>query len=313
MAEIRTGWTDAEKRDLEVAKLLADTRKSEIERDRLEYAAEQERASAEIRRAKERQDLRKAEADADKSERERDRLVAEAEELSARRRKAATEQAKLDLDARNARWSPWFETAKAIVPALSIVASVLLAMATLDAQHVKDSRQRDLEQAIAVTKQVSEFNVQMSNPDGKVKQIAVGAVRSLGGHAVPTLLANLDVDQATQVHSAIAAAVADISTDPKVREQVLAALLDSIKSVSLRRLGRDKSVDSPNLARYLILWNEAIGRFKEVDPIGAKPWSDRADQLLAGLKAQIARRAAQDRVQDIIKDIDAAYKQELPQ
>jgi hypothetical protein len=219
-------------------------------------------------------------------------------ELQKLRRDAANEQEKSDLEmrklreeTRNARRSQYFEFLKVTVPALSIVATVAVAAHSLGYQREKD-------RTVEVSKQLVHFQEQIATADPKKQRNAIDAVRSLRRDAIPSLVANLDVNHNHEILMAIHAAVLELNEDPALQRTILRELLSAIKYVTLR----------PNLAHlhyYQALWVECLRQYKKDQELFRHAVAS-ADQLATDLEREISSKKWNE---DTVKSVTAAITQ----
>jgi hypothetical protein len=252
------------KESIELSKLVA-------ERDKLVLEVEQLRAAA----------LTRDELQT-KYKNETKRAALDLKEL---RRKAASaretgelELTKLRNDSRDAKWSQYFEFGKVLVPAISIFVTGMLAVNSLGYQREKD-------RVVDISKQLEGFQNQIVANDSLKQRNAIAAIRSLRGNAVPSLLANLDLDHDAEILNALHFAVLQLNEDATLRELILRELLASIKDVTLRH-------DIPHLRDvYLKLWEACLSQYKSDAKILSQAHSsgDRlADELSHHIQVTIA-------------------------
>ena len=161
----------------------------------------------------------------------------------------------VEVEAKNARLSQYFEIGKVIIPALSIFGSVWIATRNLQYQHDKD-------RATAVSEQLVHFQeniTSMKDAASNYKQRnAIAAVRALREDAIPSLLANIDLSYPEEIIRALQQAILKLNEDPYLRSKVLEELLSSIKYTGLRH-------DIPRLQDFVSLWGECINQYKRTD------------------------------------------------
>ena len=287
---------DQVKSKLELRKLAAEAEKSELERDQLRDGVSKTVENASFDQAA--LERRKLEAETEKSELERDQLRAEYHDENAMRNKVVRQEAdKLRLDIQNARLSPLLEIAKAIIPAVSIIVSIYLAGKSLEYQ-------RDKDQAAAISQQLASFNKEMmpskdapagselkalfDEPRHKAQQkVAIAALRSLGKHAIPSLVANLSIEEySTDAHSSLQTAILELYAIAELRPAILQELVSSIRSAARRKSASSNELD-PALARYLKLTRECLRQIENSDAALFREWWPRATALLADIRQHL--------------------------
>ena len=249
------------------------------------------------------QELRKLAAEAGKAELERDRLRIELNDRSANTANDTTkrrqEAEKLALDIRNAQRTPNIEIAKAVVPALGLVVSVVIGLLTLSVQREKD-------QAAARATQLSTFSKDMTEPSPAKQKIAVAGVVSIGPEAVPVLVATIDTVQDYSVKAALHAAVLSLYKDANSRPAILQEVSNWVRLVAERRLELGQ-VDATNLEEYLKLLRQCLNQIPANDH-QLHEWPARSELLVNSLKENINKRALDNIKTDVIKRIDAAFQ-----
>jgi hypothetical protein len=201
------------------------------------------------------------------------------------------EMRKLRDETKNARWSQYFELGKGVVPALSIIASVAIAANSIEYQ-------RDKDRSVDVSKQLVHFQDQITVRDVIKQRNAIAAVRALRKDAIPSLLANLDVDHSNEVLMAVHAAILELDEDVALQQTILRELLNSMKYVALR----------PNVAHleyYLALWSECLRQFERTNNELFQQALVSADRLATDLNREIQAKIWDQEIKD---DVTAAIK-----
>jgi hypothetical protein len=240
--------------------------------------------SSEISSSRETLELSKLNIERDKLELELAQLRALALGPEEQRTKAQNDREKdglelqklrheVEQEARNARTSQYFEIAKVIVPALSIIGSVWAATSSLNYQHNKD-------RTILVSEQLSHFQENITAPDINKQRNAIAAVRTLGEDAIPSLLANIDLNHPPDIIRALQQAVLELNEAPNLRNVILVGLLSSIKHTALRR-------DIPHLDYYLELWRKCIEQYKSADAALFQQAVSSGNKLVKDLRQEI--------------------------
>jgi hypothetical protein len=164
--------------------------------------------------------------------------------------KRTLELAKLKSEARNARLSQRFETARVAVSTLTIAGSIIIAGMNIAAQQNKD-------RASDISKQLVEFNEKITDTNVNKQINAISAVRSLREHAIPSLVTNLDLNHGQIVFGALKTAVLRLNENPDLRRSISNELLVSIKYITLRQLGNE-DVNAPSVKRNVDLWSDCM-------------------------------------------------------
>ena len=198
----------------------------------------------------------------------RDELRAKKEDEAQRR---SLELQKLRRESKNARWSPYFEFLKAVVPALAIAVSITVAAWNISAQRDRDREaaqvqrerdreaaqlQRDRDRSVAVSQQLARFQAQMAEKDSAKQRFAIAEVRSARQDAIPSLLANLDVDHPNDILTTLSIAILDFNEDQELRPVVMRGLLSWMKNVALRP-------NLPHFQRYIFLWQQCLDQYEK--------------------------------------------------
>jgi hypothetical protein len=174
------------------------------------------------------------------------------------REKNELELQKLRNDVGDARWSRYFEFAKAFVPAGTIIASVLVAANSLQYQRNKDRSVEVSQQLVHFQNQITathETSDKTFEPDLAKQRNAIAAILSLGEHAIPSLLANLDLDHDTAILGALHQAILALNEEPTLRQKILNGLMTSIKYAALQP-------DFSSLERYIKLWRDCVRQYE---------------------------------------------------
>jgi hypothetical protein len=158
----------------------------------------------------------------------------------------------VEFGARNARYFPYFEFAKVVVPALSIIGSVWAATSSLNYQHNKD-------RSTLISEQLFHFQENITTSDINKQRNAIAAVRALREGSVNSLLANIDLNHPPEVIRALQQAILELNEASDLHTPILAELLLSIRHTALRR-------DIPHLDYYLDLWSKCVAQYKNADP-----------------------------------------------
>jgi hypothetical protein len=220
--------------------------KSSLELKKLRWDAvyEQEKNQLELQKLQ-----RESALDEARNEYERRKLH---RDIASEEEKSDLEMRKLRDETKNARRSQYFEFCKVVVPALSIIASVVVAANSIEYQ-------RDKDRSVDVFKQLVQFQEQITSADIKKQRNGVAAIRSLRRDAIPSLIANLDLDHKHEILMATQAAILELNEDRALQEAIMRELLTAMKHVVLR----------PNLAHleyYLSLWSECLRQYKALNP-----------------------------------------------
>jgi hypothetical protein len=229
---------------------------------------------------------------------------------------------KLCHEAKNARWSPYFELGKVVVPALAIAVSIYSSAQSIGYQQQKDREaaqyqqqkdreaaqyQRNRDRAVEVSQQLVHFQNQITatiatketiKPDILKQRNAIAAVRSLGKDAVPSLLANLDLNHHPEIFDALRSAIQELNEDATLREMILRELLSSMKNAA-------SQLNLPRLERYLVLWHAYLRRCQEVDSAMFEQATSKGNQLALDLKQQVqSKKLDQEDMKDLAKAIE---------
>lgn len=237
---------------------------------------------------------------------ERDKLAFELEQIKAGARTPLSLRAKSDIDekkeqaelekllfeARNAKWSNYFELAKATVPAIGIGVSILIAGLNIAYQQNKDRTSE-------ISEQLSKFNDKIANKDKDpfVQKNAISGITSLKEHSIPSLLTNLDLNHTSDIHAAVEAALLRLNEDTAIQRTLATELLSSIKYVTIRRLGAH-DVDRMPLERYLDLWAECMRFYKTQSPALYRELLNQGADLASDLERRVRNSLPADQVEE---------------
>jgi hypothetical protein len=301
------------KEALELSKLLAERNKAALETEQLAGVAlsrKELRARKKRLLAREIAELSKTSTDRDKAELELAQLRAAAlssQELQVQRNEDAERRSlelqKLRRDTKNGRWSPWFEFGKVVVPAGAIAASIYLGALNISSQQERDQlagrNQRDRDRSVETSQQLVHFQNQMTatieqpdkskKPDIAKQRNAIAVVRSLRKDAIPSLLANLELDQDPQVWQALDVALLELNDDPETRLVVRSQLINSIKSAL--------TIETPDISaldRYVILWQACLDQYRKANREFYLDSVSRGNELAEELKARSESRFKDD-------------------
>jgi hypothetical protein len=260
------GHTSASREALELSKLSAEREKIELEVAQLREGALD---VAELRR--------KIEIEKEKNE---------------------LELQKLRNDVGDARWSRYFEFAKAFVPAGTIIASVWVAANSLQYQRDKDRSVEVSQQLVHFQNQITATHDKTNEPDLAKQRNAIAAILSLGEHAIPSLLANLDLDHDTAILGPLHQAILAFNEDPTLRQKILTELMNSIKIAALQP-------DLSHLERYIGLWRDCVRQYKrDKDNKMVRQATSLGNQLATDLKQEF--RSKEDWEEETIDQMTSA-------
>lgn len=226
-------------------------------------------------------ELSKLSAEREKIELEVARLRDGAPDAAELRRNLEIENEKNELelqklrdDVGNSRWAPYFEFAKAFVPAGTIIASIWVAANSLQYQ-------RDKDRSVEVSQQLVHFQNQITAPDLAKQRNAIAAILGLREHAIPSLLVNLDLDHDTATLGPLHQAVLALNEDPTLREKILSQLMNSIRYAALRP-------HLPHLERYIAVWHDCVRQYeRDKDTRMVRKATSSGNQLAKELKQEI--------------------------
>jgi hypothetical protein len=240
------GQTSASREALELSKLSAERQKIELEVAQLREGALD---VAELRR--------KIEIEKEKNE---------------------LELQKLRNDVGDARWSRYFEFAKAFVPAGTIIASVWVAANSIQYQRDKDRSVEVSQQLVHFQNQITATHDKTNEPDLAKQRNSIAAILSLREHAIPSLLANLDLDHDTAILGALHQAILALNEEPTLRQKILNELMTSIKYAALQP-------DFSPLERYIKLWRDCVRQYeRDKDNKMVRQATSLGNQLATDLK-----------------------------
>jgi predicted nucleic acid-binding Zn-ribbon protein len=173
------------------------------------------------------------------------------------REKNELELQKLRDDVANARGSRYFEFAKAFVPAGTIIASVWVAAYNLQYQRDKDRSVDVSQQLVHFQNQITATNDKTNEPDVVKQRNAIAAILGLREHAIPSLLANLDLDHDVATLGPLHQAVLALNEDRTLRQTILNQLMNSIRYAALRP-------HLKHLERYIALWRDCVRQYERI-------------------------------------------------
>jgi hypothetical protein len=233
-------------------------------------------------------ELSKLSAEREKIELEVAQLREGALDVAELRRKIEIEKEKNELelqklrnDARDARWSRYFEFAKAFVPAGTIIASVWVAANSIQYQRDKDRSVEVSQQLVHFQNQITATYDKTNEPDLAKQRNAIAAILGLREHAIPSLLANLDLDHDTAILVPLHQAISALNEDRTLRQTILTELMNSIRYAALRP-------HLPHLERYVALWHDCVRQYKrDKDNKMARQAMSSGNQLAMDLKQEI--------------------------
>jgi hypothetical protein len=300
------------KQSAELFKLITEGDKVALELTQLQGTALDDKELQERKGralSREQAELEKVSAEKEKAKLELAQLrgkVLDDGELQAQKRdetkKRTLELAKLRRDADNAWWSPWFELGKVFVPALAIATSIYLGTLNIGQQQQRDKKaaddQRNKDRRVEVAQHLAHFQNQITatveaidksrQPDVGKQRNAVAVVRSLRGDAIPSLLANLDLNHDQQVLQALNVALLELNEDRDLRFVVRKELLSSVKYAAIR-------IDFHSLDRYIELWRDCINQYRKVDDNFVRESILFASRLAEEMKAQAQQKSINDK------------------
>src|SRR5215475_4510697 len=237
-------------------------------------------------------ELSKLSAEREKIEPEVAQLREGAADAAELRRKIEIEKEKNELelqklrdDVGNARWARYFELAKAFVPAGTIIASVWAAAISIQYQRDKDRSVEVSQQLVHFQNQITATHDKTNEPDLAKQRNAIAAILSLREHAIPSLLANLDLDHDnTAILESLHQAILALNKDPTLRQPILDELMNSISSAALRH-------HLPHLKRYIALWHDCVRQYeRDKDSKMVRQATFLGNQLALDLKQEVQSR-----------------------
>jgi hypothetical protein len=218
-----------------------------------------------------------------------DELRAKKEDEAAKR---LFELRKLRHEAKNARWSPYFEFGKVFVSALAIAASIYGAGLSIAAQQNKD-------RAAEISQQLLKFNENiLDKKDANKQRQAISAVRSLGAHAIPSLITNLDLGYSELILAALRTAILRLNEDQGLRPAISQEILSAVHYVAIRRLADDQEIDIDNLERYVQLWRDCLRYYETIQPLEFESASLQGRLLANELSKEIRLTVKNDKKAD---------------
>jgi len=205
------------------------------------------------------------------------------EKLENEKEKSGLELRRLRNEVGNAKYSQYLELIKAFVPAGTIIASIWVAGYSLNYQRERD-------RSVEVSQQLLHFqdhiaatltrNDKSTAPDVAKQRNAIAAIRSLRKDAIPSLLANLDLDHEEQIKAALSSAILELNDNPSLRQTILRELASSIKYAALQG-------NLPHLASYLALWRDCLREYERNDRKMLRHATALGNQLVADLRPEI--------------------------
>jgi hypothetical protein len=207
-------------------------------------------------------ELSKLAAEREKIEFELAQLRDGALDVAELRRKITVEKEKNDLELQklrsevaDARWSQYFEFAKAFVPAGTIIASIWVAGTSIQYQRDKDRSVEVSQQLVHFQNQITATHNETKEPDLAKRRNAIAAILPLRKDAIPSLFVNLDLDHDTAILKPLHQAILNLNNDPTLRQTVLNELMNSIKHAALWPY-------LTNLDRYIALWHDCLRQYE---------------------------------------------------
>jgi hypothetical protein len=210
---------------------------------------------------------------------------------------------KLQNELGTATRSQYFEFAKAFLPAGTIVASIWVAANSINYQRDKDRSVEVSQQLVHFQNQITATQNQTTAPDLFKQRNAIAAIRSLRKDAVPSLLANLDLDHDISVLMALHGAILELNEDPPLQQLILSELGNSIKYSALRP-------NLPHLERYLTLWRDCLRQYARDDKKMLRQAASLGNQLFLDLKREMQSKNWDQKTLDAMT---TAIKNLLPQ
>jgi hypothetical protein len=207
------------------------------------------------------------------------------QKIEIEKEKNELELQKLRNDVGDARWSRYFEFAKAFVPAGTIIASVWVAANSIQYQRDKDRSVEVSQQLVHFQNQITATHDKTNEPDLAKQRNAIAAILSLREHAIPSLLANLDLDHDnTAILEPLHQAILALNKDPTLRQPILDELMNSISSAALRH-------HLPHLKRYIALWHDCVRQYeRDKDSKMVRQATFLGNQLALDLKQEVQSR-----------------------
>jgi hypothetical protein len=233
-------------------------------------------------------ELSKLSAEREKIEPEVAQLREGAADAAELRRKLEIEKEKNELelqklrnDVGNARRSRSFEFAKAFVPAGTIIASVWVAAYNIQYQRGKDRSVEVSQQLVHFQNQITATHDKTNEPDLAKQRNAIAAILSLGEHAIPSLLANLDLDHDDAILGPLHQAILALNQERTLRQAILTELMNSIRYPALKPA-------LPNLERYVALWQDCVRQYEsDKDTKMVRQAMSSGNQLAMDLKQEM--------------------------
>jgi hypothetical protein len=202
------------------------------------------------------------------------------QKIEIEKEKNELELQKLRNDVGNARWSGYFEFAKAFVPAGTIIASVWVAANGIQYQRDKDRSVEVSQQLVHFQNQITATN-DKHEPDLTKQRNAIAAILGLREHAIPSLLANLDLDHDTAILVPLHQAISALNDDRTLRQSILTELMNSIRYAALRH-------NLKHLERYVALWHDCVRQYeRDKDNKMVRQAMSSRKQLAMDLKQEI--------------------------
>jgi hypothetical protein len=188
---------------------------------------------------------------------------------------------KLRDDVGNARWARYFEFAKAFVPAGTIIASVYVAANSIQYQRDKDRSVEVSQQLVHFQNQITATHDKTNAPDLAKQRNAIAAILGLREHAIPSLLANLDLDHDTATLGPLHQAVLVLNEDRTLRQTISNQLTSSIRYAALRP-------HLTHLERYIALWHDCVRQYeRDKDTKMVRQATSLGNQLAKELKQEM--------------------------
>ena len=206
--------------------------------------------------------------------------------------KSALELQKLRDEAKNAHGSRTFEFLKVAVPALAIAGSLYASAINIGYQQSKD-------RATEISAQLVQFNDKIIDKGNRNKQRnAIATVRSLGVHAIPSLVANFDLDYSAEILAALKAAILQLNENPDLQAPISQELLSAIKYVVVRGLprdqkadvARDQKIDVDGVQQYVELWLDCLRAYRVTQADGFAAAQERGHKLADELTNEVSAR-----------------------
>jgi hypothetical protein len=214
------------------------------------------------------------------------------QKIEIEKKKNELELQKLRNDVGDARWSRYFEFAKAFVPAGTIIASVWVAANSVQYQRDKDRSVEVSQQLVHFQNQITATHDKTNEPDLAKQRNAIAAILGLHEHAIPSLLTNLDLDHDTAILVPLHYAILTLNEDRTLRQTILTELMNSIRYAALRP-------HLKHLERYVALWHDCLRQYeRDKDTKMVRQAMSSGNQLAMDLKQEIRSKNWQKETTD---------------